>query len=315
MIAKEYYTNDELQLIEGEFLNSSGFLHTIEEDIDIYKPNGELLAIFRKNAIPLELSRVAFDNLKGVAKQKRDNRGKATGKLDLSKIPIDTNNIIQKDEFRVTKYKLLSGQISKRSFGNLSQSNILGYYEKPDRNYSTKVPCRLTSFSARNFNTKWKAVLPFIICIDDLYKRLAPNQYNNQITEANKTEFHIPNTSFSTITANYNFRTALHKDSGDYKKGLSAFTVSTDGEYKGFLLGFPKYRIAIDVRDGDLLLFNPHEYHCNTEYSGDDFTRLSFVLYLRDAMASRCAEYTVKESIDELNEISLEKYKKPYLVN
>jgi hypothetical protein len=313
MIAQEYYSDEQLAHIEGDFLSSSGFNTIIDRDINIYKPDGSILAIFKKNVIPKELSKIAMANLKSVAKRKMDNRGKVTGKLDLTKVPIDITNIIKRDEFRVTQYKLLDGTMSKRSFGNMSQSNIIGFFEKPDRNYDRKINCRMTSFTAKKFTTKWNEVLPYIEHINNLYKQLAPLEYERQKQEANKTEFHIPNTSFSTITCNYNFRTALHKDTGDYKQGLSAFTVATEGEYNGFHLGFPKYRIAIDVREGDLLLFNPHEYHCNTEFEGNNFTRLSFVLYLRNDMASKCSNTTIAESLEKLNQSSLERYGKSYL--
>ena len=67
MIAQEYYSDEQLAHIEGDFLSSSGFNTIIDRDITIYKPDGSILAIFRKNVIPTELSKIALGNLKSVA--------------------------------------------------------------------------------------------------------------------------------------------------------------------------------------------------------------------------------------------------------
>jgi hypothetical protein len=45
---------------------------------------------------------------------------------------------------------------------------------------------------------------------------------------------------------------------------------------------FQNIDIAINIEEGDLLLFNPHEAHCNNPIIGEG--RMSFVLYLRDKM-------------------------------
>ena len=71
-------------------------------------------------------------------------------------------------------------------------------------------------------------------------------------------------------------------DKGDCKDGLTCFTVKKCGEYTGGELIFPEYRIAVNIEQGDLLLFNPHEAHCNNPIVGEG--RMSFVLYLREKM-------------------------------
>jgi predicted 2-oxoglutarate/Fe(II)-dependent dioxygenase YbiX len=78
------------------------------------------------------------------------------------------------------------------------------------------------------------------------------------------------------------FRTACHRDKGDCKDGLTAFTVKKCGEYRGGELCFPEYHIGLNVEQGDLLLFNPHIAHCNNPIIGKG--RMSFVLYLREKM-------------------------------
>ena len=65
--------------------------------------------------------------------------------------------------------------------------------------------------------------------------------------------------------------------------------------YQGGYLGFPKYGICVDVRQGDYLAMNVHEWHCNCKMicgcprkekckNKNHFGRLSLVCYLRKGM-------------------------------
>ena len=58
--------------------------------------------------------------------------------------------------------------------------------------------------------------------------------------------------------------------------------------YIGGYLGFPKYGICVDVRQGDFLAMDVHEFHSNTpissEKKGCEYGRLSVVCYLREKM-------------------------------
>ena len=84
------------------------------------------------------------------------------------------------------------------------------------------------------------------------------------------------------MTCNYNWRTACHTDSGDFKEGLSNLTVISPEGHTGGIIGFPKYDIGVDVQSRDVLLMNSHEVHCNTPITSGE--RLSFVCYLRENM-------------------------------
>ena len=88
----------------------------------------------------------------------------------------------------------------------------------------------------------------------------------------NKTnpDFYIKGTVFTTITINKNFRTAIHTDKGDLKEGFGNLVVCEEGKYKGGYSGFPQFGIAFDVRQGDFLAMDVHEWHCNTEITPVD---------------------------------------------
>ena len=52
---------------------------------------------------------------------------------------------------------------------------------------------------------------------------------------------------------------------------------------------YPQFRIAINIREGDFMLQNPHEYHGNTSIQPitKDYTRLSMIFYYRKNI-SKC---------------------------
>ena len=68
---------------------------------------------------------------------------------------------------------------------------------------------RLTHFTRTNYK-KYNDGLPFIQKIDSMFKKLIPESYDNQLKRADeKKHLKIPETAFSTITINRNFRTAF----------------------------------------------------------------------------------------------------------
>ena len=88
-----------------------------------------------------------------------------------------------------------------------------------------------------------------------------PKEHKKQYQRAHKTNFVIDGTSFSTITINHNWRTALHKDSGDFKDGFGNLIVCEDiknrkekKNMKEDALDF-QYGVCFDVRDGDFLVW------------------------------------------------------------
>ena len=294
IFAKKQLSNDFMKKKEGDYFNKKHYDNIIDYDCDCYymddNDKKQLLFKFRKNVLPLNHCKLGINNLKEAAKKKHDNRGAAAGKINLKKMPSYANEasqLIGRNKFRVHSYKSRhTGKIVKNSLGNISQSNIIGYYDKPDRNKgASKHPCRTTAFTSQQVN-KWENVLPLIKSIDKQFKKLIRKNYNIQYKRAHETEFVIGDTAFSTVTINYNWRTALHKDAGDLKDGFGNLVVLEEGEYDGGETGFPQFKVAIDVRHGDFLAMNVHEWHCNTKIIPitKDFTRLSLVAYLRERM-------------------------------
>ena len=175
--------------------------------------------------------------------------------------------------------------ISDTTYANVVNSGIAGWFDRYPR-----IPYgRATSYT-QNYFEKFQLSFPFLQSLDRGFEELLPTRHAAQRAAADKIDpaFLVPGTVFTTITVNKTFRTAAHRDAGDFSDGLSNLLVlSNNGNYSGGYLILPEVRIAINVRPGDLLLVNNHEYiHGNTpiELNNDVAERISLVCYLREKM-------------------------------
>lgn len=203
------------------------------------------------------------------------------------------------------------GGISKMKVNNQVASNPIGFYES-GKNFAT-LPCRLTHFTRTNYE-KYNEGLPFIQSINKQFKQLVPESYEKQLARADtKPHLKIPKTCFSTVTINRNFRTAMHRDAGDFSEGFGNLTVIRRGKFHGGYTMFPQFGIGVDLDTNDFLAMDVHQWHCNSEiYETDEdkafnetlepafkdnpdvgtvglyekYTRLTFVCYLREKIAN-----------------------------
>jgi hypothetical protein len=181
--------------------------------------------------------------------------------------------------------EVLQTYISDTTYANPVHSGIAGWFDRYPR-----IPYgRATSYTQHNYD-KFKMSFPFLQSLNRGFKDLLPWRWGNQKAAADKidSKFLVPGTVFTTVTVNKTFRTACHRDAGDFSSGLSNLLVlSNNGNYSGGYLVFPEYRIAVNVRPGDLLLVNNHEIiHGNTPIvmHDDVAERISLVCYFREKM-------------------------------
>ncbi len=293
------YSDEWLAEQEGKYFDDCYYSQIIKEDTDVYCGD-KLLMKFRKNVLPLEECKIVFNNLKKHASVQKDNRGSAAGLLDIDKAPKYVSSFNKVSKYNSKGYYNKDGLLINNTISNLSPSNIIGYFDRADRNLGKNAPkCRLTAFTKTHFD-KWLEVVPYFMKCDKIFKELLFDKWLNQYNRSRLTDFYIDGTSFSTVTCNLNWRTALHKDSGDYIDGFGVISVIEEGKYEGGYLGLLKYGIAVDIRTTDLLLFDPHEFHSNTEIIGDDYSRLSLVCYLREDMI-KCKDISMLEELSLLN--------------
>lgn len=185
----------------------------------------------------------------------------------------------KEEAIRVSKEWVSSTNYAKPVF-----SGVAGWYDRYPR-----IPYgRATSYTEQNFET-FKKAFPFLQSLNKGFKELLPWRWGNQKAEVDKIDpaFVVPGTVFTTLTVNKTFRTAAHYDAGDLSSGLSNLLVLGSGDYTGGYLVFPEYRIAVNVRPGDLLLVNNHEIiHGNTPIvlNNKKAERISVVCYFRENM-------------------------------
>ena len=270
---KTFYTKSTDFNGKGKHFGESWYTTTLTGSSDgYYMENGtpKVLFKFRKHKISERYRSMATESFLELSKKKHSNRGLAAG------IPRGQHT---------ARTLTTTGQ----SEGQYIASNISGYFDRPLREHrgtlGTIKACRTTSFTLNN-SELWKKGLPFVQKCSRLYKQYAGSYYSAQKKEYNtiRSELKIPRTVFTTVTSNYNWRTACHQDSGDYSGGLGNLVVVGHG-FEGGWLGFPEFKVLIKIEPGDFLLMDVHQWHCNTpiKVHGDGY-RLSFVMYIREDM-------------------------------
>lgn len=187
--------------------------------------------------------------------------------------------------------ELFENYVSNTTYANQVLSGIAGFFDRYPR-----IPWgRATSYTEHHRET-YEKCYPFMRKLSSEFQRLLPERYGVQNEAAAKLDprFRVAgeDTPFTTITVNKNFRTSAHRDAGDLHTGFSNLSViAKDKEWEGGYLVLPEYRVAINIRPGDLLLINNHEgIHGNTELvppsgkSLEDMERISLVCYFREKM-------------------------------
>lgn len=283
--AKPILTEEEINSLEGTFLDESYLkFPVIQSDTIVKNEKGETLLVFLKNKIPANICHDAYKVFRVAANQLTNNRSQAAGPLPENlkigdKVDGITVGKISGNRFYAIKK---DGTLSNSGASKSVHSAIVGYADRYPR-----IPyCRSTEFTRRYFE-EYKKTLPYIKYIADLFKKYIPERYEPQkkAWERTHSDFRIPESPFTTITVNKNFRTACHYDAGDLREGFGNLAVLQAGEYSGAYTIIPKYGVGFDVRSCDVSFFNVHELHGNTELKTiGNAERISIIAYFREKM-------------------------------
>lgn len=287
----------------GKHLDEKKYIkHIIDRDTDCYDNKGNLVFKFRKNQI--KNTEIAWECFKDPALKTSNVRGGSSGEIDKNskyfKEVIKDEKLLEKNGF---EYR--PNETSKLRKQQSVYSTALGNFDVMKR-FGKVYPCRMTQFTKRYFDNIINSI-PFLEELNEAYKTLNYGKWKIQYDTASKDNWNIGDTAFTTITINRNFQTGLHVDKGDYG-GWSVLSVIEDGDWSGGLFMLPKYEVGIDIRQGDVLVANVHEHHCNSPlYTTEDqdvyneefcdryddmpenlvkgsnfkFSRISFVCYCR----------------------------------
>lgn len=263
IIVEKIISDNKMLQLGNTFVKPSQINLIVNEDVDVYTKDRKLLLRFRKNLI---------------SKQKLDDFYDATYNYTVSNTSKNRGSA-QGSQKKGVKYN------------KPIKSAIIGYFDKWAPNHKhyfkqhgiqTPISVRETSFNS-TYPDKMKKAELLIKEIDKLYKQLLPEHYKKQIKKARQTHFKIANTSFTTVTTNINFRTSIHKDKGDDIDGFGNLAVIQRGSYSGGETCLPQYGIGVNVREGDILFMDVHEWHGNlpTKFETPNAVRMSIVCYLR----------------------------------
>lgn len=268
-------SDEEVVKLKGAKLTEEHFDLVINYDCKVLKPDGSLLFVFRRNIIPNNLCKIAYDELRHLS-QPPTNRGiAALGQ----QIPA----ALMKDGEKRSKTKHINHTLLKLTGLKDASSAVIGFYDR----YVRFPYCRQTAFNL-NHPDKFKKVLPFIRAVDAAFKENVPDRYEVQMARVRETspDFVISKTAFTTVTVNKNWQTAVHTDKGDYEPGFGVLSALCAGEFKGCYYTFPRYRIAVDLRTTDVIFADVHEPHGNSPLYGvkGQFERVSCVFYYREKM-------------------------------
>lgn len=247
----------------GRFAEPSDFDTLLRASTRVVRPDGSTLCVLLKGALSKDAGLAMYR-----AVRKRisitQNRGTAAG---------------GKKPTRVRK----DGVLTKQQEAIPVASSIMGFFDR-----SVRMPfCRKTAFMD-HYPEAFRACLPALQEAQDAFQAHMPEAYARQKAVVDKThpDFVIPKTVFTTITLNKNFRTAFHKDAGDFKDGFGVMSYYRSGRFRGGDLVFPAYRVAVSMDSLDLVLFDPHEVHGNTaiEAFTPEYERITCVHYYRENM-------------------------------
>jgi len=264
-------TDAEMKQLENTFIKPSQIHKIIRDDATVYTEDGKLLLLFRKRK--LKGGQDFYQQVSNyIKKNPSTNRGTSSGS--------NTKNIRNNPKINTA---------------------IIGYFDNwsPMHKYLFKKKCMTVPLQVRetafltHYPEKFKQIVPYIEEIDHLYEQYLPEHYRNQIKKANQTHFKIAKTAFTTITTNINFQTTIHKDKGDDEEGFGNLAVIEKGTYKGGETCFPQYGIGVDVREGDILFMDVHQWHANLPLQLEkDAERMSVVCYLRTKIWERTKHKT-----------------------
>ena len=254
---------------KGKHPTSDHYSFVLQNDVDVYGPDGSFLIGYRRGMIPDDVLDESYEAYHWMRRFKSDNRGVYAGEVRVPDVKAD-------------------GSVSRQTRTSNVSSCIAGYFEAQGGRHPF---CRQTAI-LQNHPEQWQKIQRCVRAVGDVYKSVSPSKYKTQMGYVAKTDpaWVIDGTPFTTLTINNSVAAAYHQDAGDLKDGLGAMLCLRKGEYSGAELVIPEYRFAINMKHGDVIVFNPCVWHGNIPFwnqvgeAMDDWERISVVHYYREGI-------------------------------
>lgn len=168
---------------------------------------------------------------------------------------------------------------------NLCYSNVIGAFSRTPRN----PYCRLSAITSA-YPEEYEYFSPLYQKVSEISSLAFPEKADFVKEYLKKADpyYSLFRTMFTSITVNWNFRTASHFDGRNFDGGFATLTALEKGEYSEHYLVFPEIRIAFDLRQGDTISADTcNLLHGNTEKVGEG-ERVSLVFFTRQDIADTC---------------------------
>lgn len=251
-----------------QFMDQNNYDTILSETTRVNKPDGSPLLILIKKAISEESYAKAYPALKKINSM-TCNRSTASGMPAIH---------MKKKDGTISNYSQVP-----RGWDVLSA--VIGYFERdPRRPY-----CHACKWNDENYDL-FQKLFPLLVECSSHFKEQVPDRWAVQKSYVDRThkDFVIPGTVYTTLTLNKNFRTAAHKDAGDLAAGFSNMAVFREGVFAGGNLVLPDWRIAVELDHLDLVMFDAHQFHGNTQVTPitKKGQRTSLVMYYRERMTA-----------------------------
>lgn len=206
------------------------------------------------------------------------SRRRAAGELDLARFQAWRPDVVALEPVSPTsaRIRLADGRTLRQVFCNPVRSYVAGYTVSRFGNRANVA--KLT----KRYPDRWADSLPFFHEIDRALARIMPGAHGRMVKRAASHPAWRITDALSTVAINVNYASHYHRDTGDFKDGVS--TLSVVGDFGGGLLVFPEHRVAVDIQPGDILFMRAHvDVHGNTPVTRGK--RVSFVTYLKHGLA------------------------------
>lgn len=251
--------------LKGKHPAPSHVDQTINRDTVVIAPDLSIIAVLLKDVIAPKLLEQAFESWSTVY-ELPSNRATAVGTVSLPRIRSD-GTLSERREVSEMVLDVLEEQGVRQG--------VLGYLDAtPDQPcHKTPLTIKRPELLDRNEN--------LIKLVDGLYAQNLPTFHARQFFEVEKApHWRLWDTAFTTVYIIKELRCAYHTDSGNFHGVMSAIIAL--GKFTGGELVLPRWRFAIDLKPGDVLLFDPQELHGNLPFEG---TRLSAIFYCESRIA------------------------------
>ena len=252
---KQVKSAEEVSKRHGRYISAPS--RTIRSACDAYdKDTGEFLFSLLKGAVPDQL----LERVPKTCTVSR-NRMDAAGPVDRKR---PETMLARKEEFVGSHHiRGADGVLRSRPV----RSHTIGY-----------TGHKTLSHWTRTHPEQVERMRPLFKAMLSAYRKSAPRAYAKQRRECTLPFLGLPMTS---AAMNCNFRTGLHKDRNDIEGTMGVMLVAGDDRVKGGELVMPEYGVGVDVRRGDLIVFNSHLWHANAAFKNKSFERLTLVIYAR----------------------------------